>query len=129
MTFFAVRVRGQSWPTPSLPIPINSKVLINCTTNLSSPYWSIDLAAADVGRKSFTNVGNQVMFLNENGLYELLKVNIEGEGPSTLSLLINDTEVNNQTVIKCIGGDLDILTTTLFVYGKFQDDVIKEVST
>ena len=124
MTIFAVRVPGRAWPTPRVLIPVNSTVLINCTTNQSSPYWSIDLAAADVGSKSFTDVGDQITFLNENGLYELPQVNIEGE-PSTLRLLINDTEVTNQTVITCTGRNRDILETTLFVYGmliKFRSD-------
>ena len=123
MTVFAVRVPGRAWPTPSILIPVNSTILIYCTTNQSSPYWSIDLAAADVGPKSFTDVGDQITFLNENGLYELPQVNIEGE-PSTLRLLINDTEMNNQTVVKCVGGDRDILETTLFVYGMLIKSII-----
>ena len=57
------------------------------------------------------------MFLNDYGLYELQQVSgAEGE-PSTQRLLINDTERNNQTTVKCIGGDRDVLVTTLFVYG------------
>ena len=108
---------GQSWPTPSILIPVNSTVLINCTINQSYPHWLIDVPAAGIGPKSFTDVGGQLMFLNDNGLYELQQISgAEGE-PSTLRLLINDTERNNQTVVKCIGGDRDILETTLFIYG------------
>ena len=110
-----MRIPGQSWP-PSLLIPVNSTVLINCTTNLSYPHWSIDVPAVAIGPKTFTRVGGQRMFLNRNGLYELQEVSSEGE-PSTLRLLINDTELNNQTVVKCIAEDQDILGTTLFIYG------------
>ena len=116
MVFFAVRVPGKSWPTPYVLVPVDSTVLINCTTNQSVPYWSIDLAAAGIGPKSFTELGGQMMFLNQKGLYELLQVNIENE-PSTLRLLINNTEANNQTVVECIGGNRGILETTLFTYG------------
>ena len=54
MTFFLVQVPGQLWPTPSVLIPVNSTVLISCTTNLSSSYWSLDLAADSIGPKSLT---------------------------------------------------------------------------
>ena len=113
---FTVRVPGRAWPTPSVLIPVNSTVLMNCTTNLSLPYWLIDVPAAGIGPKSFVDLGGQETFLNENGLYNLQEVSIDG-GPSTLRLLINDTELNNQTVVKCIAGNRDILETTLFIYG------------
>ena len=111
-----MRVPGRAWPTPNVLIPVNSTVLMNCTTNLSRPYWSIDIPADDTGARSFVDLGGQEMSLNENGLYNLQKVSIEG-GPITLRLLINDTERNNQTVVNCIAENQVILKTTLFIYG------------
>ena len=117
VTFFAVRVPGHSWPTPSVPVPVNSTVLINCTTNQSHPHWLIDVPAPGIPPKTFSVVGGQKTFLNQNGLYELQKVSINGDPSTRLRLLINNTELNNQTVVKCIGHDRDILETTLFMYG------------
>ena len=114
----AVRVPGHSWPTPSIPIPVNSTILINCTTNQSHPHWLIDVPAPGIPPKTFAEIGGQKTFLNQNGLYELQEVSIDGDHPSTrLRLLINITQLNNQTVVKCIGHDRDILETTLFIYG------------
>ena len=74
------------------------------------------VGATYTGARSFVDLGGQEMSLNENGLYNLQKVSIEG-GPITLRLLINDTERNNQTVVNCIAENQVILKTTLFIYG------------
>ena len=78
-------------------------------------HWSILLA----------NTSTPILFdserlLNERGIYE-----IEQETPETIRLLINSTEGNNGTMIKCSAIDIDtasiitISETTLIVPGKF----------
>ena len=114
-----MRVPGQSWPTPKLPVPVNSTVRINCTTDMAYPHWSIDLPVADIAKsRLFVDFGGQKALLNNFSLYQLHSPEdiIEGE-LSTLRLLITNTKLNNQTVLKCIGDNRNILTTTLFVYG------------
>ena len=82
---------------------------------MMSPFWSIDLADDSTTTPlQFSTTGGQLTRLNEHGLYELAAM---PEMPDVLTLLINDTERNNQTVVDCIGSDLE---TTLFVFGMSQ---------
>lgn len=88
--------------------------MINCATNSRSPFWAVNLADDGVmADLQFTNRGEQ---LNQNGLFQVETP----EMPATdLRLLINDTEKNNQTSIKCVGDSgSESFYTTLFVYGK-----------
>lgn len=86
---------------------------------MAYPHWSIDLPVADIAKsRLFVDFGGQKALLNNFSLYQLHSPEdiIEGE-LSTLRLLITNTKLNNQTVLKCIGDNRNILTTTLFVYG------------
>ena len=113
-----VRVPDRSWPTSYLLVPVNSTVLINCTTDRSSPHWSIDLPVAHIVTSINFLLPDGIMLLNEYGLYQLHnREDIIEEQPFTLRLLINNTQLSNQTVVKCVGENQAILATTLFVYG------------
>ena len=93
--FFAVIV-SEPWPVPALFVPSDAYVLMNCSSDSSSPpVWLIDLA------NDFSPV--QLQFatrkdqLNSRGFY---KIEIPGM-PLTSTLLINETANNNGTVIFC----------------------------
>lgn len=111
--FFSVRVPAESWPK-IVYMPHNASVYINCTLeSQGSLFWSIkhadfliDLQFSDTTRQE----------LNNRGLYELSP--IPGMAP-ILRLLINETEVNNNTEIKCSSLDVtvDVRQTTLYLYG------------
>ena len=120
-TFFlyTVRVPGRSWPAPTLLVPINSTVEINCTLNSSqSPYWSIGLVNdAHATHRQFSDNGRQTDLLNDHGVYELPESEYPGQSP-TLGLLINDTSENNGTVVNCLSENNEALRTSIFVYGK-----------
>ena len=99
------------WPVPYLFVSQSSTVQIICRTDNMNlhPFWSIDLANDSLAPLQFSTRGEQ---LNNYGLYEL-----ETPGmPTVLTLLINDTARNNQTVINC-SGDRTSSETTLFVLG------------
>lgn len=55
--------------------------------------------------------------LNGYGLYELPSVTDHETGMTTLRLVINNTAINNQTLIDCVGGFGESFLTTLFVFG------------
>ena len=101
---------------PQLLVPNGSNVEINCTAALGTtdpPFWAIDLAAdLSTTRLQFTNRKGQ---LNTHGVYELPPI----ETPLTLRLLINDTEINNQTEINCEPG-AETITTILHVFGELE---------
>ena len=108
-------VDGQPWPMPYLPVPENSTIIINCTTASASPLWSIDLGTDSVNAQ--LQFATRTDKLNANGVYELPPVEAQGL-PSTIRLLINDTSMNNQTIIICDEGNEQFSQTTLYVYGK-----------
>jgi hypothetical protein len=99
----------QLWPR-FVYVPHNASVYINCITDSSSPFWSID--PAEDGLDSFLPFTTRGEALNNEGLYN---INVAAE--MTLRLLINDTEVNNQTKIECVGETV-VLRTVIFLYGK-----------
>ena len=108
---YSVMVSELPWPVPYLFVSQSSTILIICKTDSMNPFWSINLANDSLRMTSlqFSSRGEQ---LNEHGLYEL-----ETPGmPTVLTLLINDTARNNQTVIDC-SGDRTSFETTLFVLG------------
>ena len=105
-------VVSEPWPMPYLFVPQNSTVTIHCPTDSGTPYWSIDLANDSTDTQYQFSTRQEV--LNAHGVYQ-----IETPGvPPTLRLLINDTAVNNQTVIYCLGGAVSHITT-LFNIGRF----------
>ena len=84
---------------------------MNCTaTNVEdTTFWAADLGS-DSKSVQF-RAGDKVF--NDHGLYELPQTGM----PPTLTLLINDTERNNQTEIFCNRDGMELFTT-LFIFGK-----------
>ena len=97
---------------PYLLVPQNSTIIINCTTDSDTPFWSIDPAGDQLGM-TFIQFATRSEELKAHGVYELPRIETPGM-PPTLRLLINDTENNNQTVIQCVGSNVLHQTT---VYG------------
>ena len=94
-------------------VPHNASVHINCTTDSDSPFWAIDLPGDQLTTPfQFATRGK---VLNDYGLYELPRIGTPGM-PPTLRLLVNDTEINNQTVIECVGENV-ARQTTVYLYG------------
>ena len=110
--FLSVEVADQSWPG-FVYVPHNASVYINCTTDSNNPFWSIDPAEDELD--SFLQFATRSEELNNEGLYDIAVSG--GTVPPTLRLLINDTEVNNQTVIECVGKTVTN-RTVIFLYGK-----------
>ena len=119
----SVEVADQSWPS-FIYVPHNASVYINCTTDSSNPFWSINLAGDNVD--SFLPFFPRGEDLNNEGLYDIGVVG--GTVPPTLRLLINDTEVNNQTVIECVGRAVTH-RTVIFLYGKYTVSLFCDVVT
>ena len=104
---------SEPWLAPYLFIPRDSTIEMNCTTldETKSPTWSIDIASDVVMFPlQFASQGED---LNAHGLF---KIDDPGT-PTMVRLLINNTEINNQTVINCNRRGA-LATTTLFVYSK-----------
>ena len=95
-------------------MPLNSTTVeINCKLKENvEPFFELSLDGINTPLSFF----NRREFLNDQGVFELPSLESPGE-PPTLRLLINDTERNNQTVVKCNGIE-ESRQTTLFVYGK-----------
>ena len=108
---------SEPWPVPYVFAPQESTIVINCTADGQQPFWSIDLANDSVSTQHQFSTRREL--LNAHGVYELPQIEIPGM-PSTLRLLINDTEVNNQTEILCNGENKSI-HTTLFIISKCHD--------
>ena len=100
----------EPWPAPYVLVPRHSTVEIHCTENSDFllNIWSVDLGS-DTSGIQYRGGDRQ---LRDHGIYELPPLNSSGM-PSVLRLLINDTDVNNQTQIFC-----NMHSTTLLVYGK-----------
>ena len=100
--------------TSILPVPLHSTVHLNCTLQSSSrPLWSIDLPDDSTsGRFQFDT---QRRRLNAHGLYEL--PSITEAGMTTLRLLVNNSTINNRTLIDCVGGPGESILTRLIVFG------------
>jgi hypothetical protein len=95
-------------------MPHNASVYINCTLESQGLlFWSIKHADFPLDLQ-FSETTRQE--LNNRGLYELPP--IPGMAP-ILRLLINETEVNNNTEIKCSSLEIDVgvRETTLYLYG------------
>ena len=105
-----------SHSSQTLPVPLVSTVLLSCTLPTpSDPLWSVDLSSdSSPVRLQFNTRSAR---LNAHGLYELPSVTDHQTGMTTLRLLINNTAINNQTLIDCAGGFEESFLTTLFVLG------------
>ena len=79
-----------------------------------SPNWSIDLASQP-GEVQFQFTGRRGEDLNSHGLFEI----VIPEMTTVRKLLINNTAINNQTVIYCDRYEANGAPskTTLFVLG------------
>lgn len=109
------------WPT-LLFVPQGSSVRISCTADSNSPsiFWSIDLASHPSTVQFQFGTGSAA--LHAAGVYELSDIKSDSKKVTTLRLLINDTAMNNGTIIHCTHGQLSspiTATTSLFVFGKF----------
>ena len=117
--FFLPVLVSEPWPVPYLFATQESTIIINCTADAYGelPFWSIDLANDSVSTQHQFSTRQDL--LNAHGVYELPWIETPGM-PSTLRLLMNDTEVNNQTEIFCTRENTS-LQTTVFVIGKYHD--------
>ena len=100
-------------------VPHNASVYINCTTDSNNPFWSINPAEDELDR--FLQFPTRGEDLNNEGVYDIGVA--EGTVPPTLRLLINDTEMNNQTVIECVGRAVTN-TTVIFLYGELMYTIL-----
>ena len=100
---------SSSWERTTY-VPQDSSVLMNCTANSSvhSPVWSILLSGTTaITQFSFPR---SIMLLNSRGFYEVMLPGVQPGALKTIQLLINNTEENNGTLIKCN----DVVSSTLF---------------
>ena len=101
---------------PHILVPNGSNVEIYCRAAHANnpPAWAIDLAA-DLSVNSYLQFSTRKGRLNDYGVYELPQI----AAPLTLRLLINNTAINNQTVVQCERGEY--ITTVLHVdlFGEF----------
>ena len=103
-------------------VPQDSTVVITCTTANSSfsPFWTVDLANDSSTQLQFSSKSDE---LNAHGVYELPQMEIPETNLITLRLLINNTAVNNQTVIHCDRGSDSIQTTLYHAAGRYQNKI------
>ena len=101
-------------------VPHGSTTQINCTvhSNDQTPVWTILLGGTQTSVQfSFQE---SINLLNRRGFHQLPRV--ETETSKTIRLLINVTDENNGTNIRCedinSSGRL-VDDTTLFIYGKW----------
>ena len=110
--YSAIVTVHEPWPTPYVFVPRYSTIEMHCTENSGHDFlnvWSVDLGNDTLGIQ-YRGGDRQ---LKDHGIYELPSLNSSVGMPSVLRLLINDTNVNNETQIFC-----NMHSTTLFVYGK-----------
>ena len=102
---------------PYIFVPQESTIIITCTADGhgEQPFWSVGLANESVS--THHQFSTRQGLLNAHGVYELPPIETQGI-PHTLRLLINNTDVNNQTEILCTGHDKSI-HTTLFIISKY----------
>ena len=117
MALVLVRVPAESpWPETAYA-PHNASIYINCALESQvMPFWAINVA--DFNSDLQFVVPTQEELLNNRGLYELPPTDTPGMS-LVLTLLINDTGVNNNTVIKCSSLTVGVrqIQTTLYLYG------------
>ena len=98
---------------PYIFAPQDSTIIINCTADGENSVWSIDLANESSSTQH--QFSSRQDLLNAHGVYELHSIETPGM-PRTSRLLINDTEINNQTEIFC-NGENTSNHITLFIVG------------
>ena len=87
------------WPNQLIRMPPNSTVEIHCKlAKNEDPFWSINLGEDPID--SAFQFGTRHTVLNAYGVFELPKT---PDIPPTLRMLVNDTNINNQTIIACVG--------------------------
>ena len=104
---------------PYLIVPQDSAIIINCTTDHDTPHWTINFKLANDPTTSQYQFSSRRKELNALGMYESPRIETPGM-PPTLRLLINDTSVNNQATIHCVGNNKshDTMLTTSLEFGK-----------
>lgn len=103
------------WPT-TVYVPRNASVFINCTAFHDNAHWDWEIDVAG-DNYNFLPLAISGEYLNKYGIYELPPVEMPGMSGSILRLLINNTNINNRTVIECFGGN-NRNRTTLHLYSK-----------
>lgn len=107
------------WVTKYLLVPNLkcSTVRINCKTDSDSPFWSINLSNDSID--AAIQFHSRTKQLNAHGVYELPPIEMpDAMAPIyILRLLINDTQRNNLTEIKCIGEN-KLYSITLLTFSK-----------
>ena len=103
-------------------VPQGSSVHITCTADSGqSPLWSIQLTDSSDNFFQFTFLPSEIL-LNLHGFYD-----VPTDDSGIIQLIINSTQDNNRTLIRCIdGGSLQestIFETTLIVYGRYYADI------
>ena len=104
-------------------VPRNARVFIDCIMDNSHSFWAINLGGDDfdIFLQFSTNYGKEN--LNNHGVYELPPMETSGM-PSALKLLINNTDINNRTIIQCFDGN-KLHKTTLYLYSKLYHHYLK----
>ena len=92
-----------------------STVRINCKTDSDSPFWSINLSNDSIN--AVIQFHFRAKQLNDHGVYELPPIKTPDAMAPILRLLINDTQRNNLTEIKCIG-EKELYSLTLLTFRK-----------
>ena len=97
-------------------VPRDSTAKMSCTSldQTSPPIWSIDIASDGIVFPYQFGTPAADAVLHNGGLFKM----VEPETPTAERLLINNTAVNNQTVISCNRHQGEFATTTLFVFSE-----------
>ena len=97
-------------------VPRHSTVQIDCSINASvSPLLQITIVNMSSSLQ-FSMDGGQIETLHNHGLFQ--ETSDQSMPMSTKALLINNTEINNQTIIRCAYRSTQH-TITLFTYGEY----------
>jgi hypothetical protein len=82
----------------------------------NNSFWTIDLAGDDLDIFFQFSSKSGREYLNDHGVYQLPPSVMPGM-LSALKLLINNTDINNRTIIKCFDGNKPY-QTTLYLYSE-----------
>ena len=97
-------------------VPQNSVIYINCTDKEGQdPFWSLRFLESD-NFINFVFPSSSKNILNSRGFYEIPQ---DGANSETIQLVINGTDGNNNTSIRCIESSnlATLFETALHVYG------------
>ena len=106
----------EPWPAPRLLIPRGSTIKMSCTSldQAKSPSWSIDIGSDGIMFHYQFGSQDGDAALHNAGLFRI----VEPATITTERLLINNTAVNNQTMITCNRHQGAVATTTLFIFSR-----------